>query len=722
MDRITGSIRAIAHRTEASGYTVLDVEQDGAMVRVVAFLPSMPREGERFAAEGAWQNHARYGRQFRATAIEILAPAARSELIAFLASGLFPGVGEGTAKNIVAEFGEHTLDILDRHAELLYRVPGMGRAKVEAFLAAWKEHRAWRDLALFLGTHGFSVSFSAKVYKAWGGEALARAKTEPFAVYSTFSGATFALVDAMATALGFAPSCRPRCEAGILEAMSRSYGDGHTCLPRAQLLAATTELLEIEVAPIEAALANMLAMSDLYEESWNDTKVVFTPGMRRCEIVIAEQVAALSNQRALLSKFSRTDVVHELARRRRLSLSPSQHLALQSVLGSPVSVLTGGPGTGKTRLTQIVCDAASAAGVPIHLAAPTGRAAKRLSDLTGMDAYTLHRLLCYNPGLEKFERNADSPLPKGLVLVDESSMIDVPLAANLMKAIPPGSQLVFVGDIDQLPSVGPGTVLSDIIAALPASMARLTEIHRQSKKSMITRNAHGLLRGHPLEIPVKGQPSDFFFVRADSPEDVCRRLKQVMQRLLEKGHDLRTEVQVIAPTRKGDLGTIAINKLLRAIVNPAPEGAPTAHGLHVGDKVVQTRNDYEREVFNGNIGTIERIDEEQKLAWLTFDGQSIEYTFADLDAVELANALTTHKSQGSEYPIVVALVHRLHGPLLSRPLLYTAITRARKVLVLIGESAALDTACRAATQRARHGCLAARLHASLNPAATAVGF
>ncbi len=713
VDSVEGSISEVIARNDASGYTVVAFKDHGESARLVVFSATMPRAGERFVAQGEWTDHSRYGRQFSAAAFHVISPACREEIVTFLASGLFPGIGEGLARRVVEAFGEQTLDLIEQNPKLLYQVSGFGAAKVAGFMEAWSRHRGLREVTLALAPHGFSLSLAGKVWGAWSTDALTILKENPYRLYHEFSGASFHLVDRMARCQDarWADSIE-RCEAGLLDTLAHSYGDGHCCLPRAELLIVAGDILQVDHALLVRALEGMLQLGDAHEETWDGRPFIYAPKLRKAEEDAAKVLVSVYHSRAILREFAKDAAIDALALARSFSLSVSQRVALRTVLGSPLSILTGGPGTGKTRLTQLICDAARAAGIMIHLAAPTGRASRRLSDCTGLPASTIHRLLAFNPAFERFQCNAESPLARGLVLIDEASMLDLPLAAHLLRAVGRGSQIVFVGDVDQLPSVGPGAFLRDSINALPQCTARLVEIHRQSAGSWIVRNAHGFLRGKALEIPPRGARSDFQFRSAESDQEILQSLAQMLATLRSRNVNLMTDVQVLSPARKGPLGTTALNKYLQPLFNVGAD-QPTTHGLREGDRVVQKANDYEREVFNGHLGIVKKIDVEERSAVLCFEGKEHVYAFGDLDQVELAYALTSHKAQGGEFPIVLCVVHLTHGMLLSRQLLYTAITRAQKFLALIGDEKAIEIARLNASASERHGCLRIRINSQV---------
>lgn len=713
---LAGTISAVTARNDLSGYTVFETVEDGDKSLIVAFLDTMPRVGETFAASGAWHHHPKYGRQFKADTVTVTAPASSQEMVTFLASGLFPGIGEGIAKRIVNLFGPATLEILDTDPRKLLMVGGIGRAKLDAIVQAWKEHHGMRDVTLFLAPHGFSLSLSAKIWKKWGDQSLNILKDEPYRLYHEFTGAAFQMVDRMAlVGLKFAHDTIARCNAGIAEAMSRTYTDGHACLPRDELTERARKLLNVHGGLIVQAMDGMLRLGELFEEEWGGKKLVYLPSMRRAENDAAQRLVQISQSPALLSRFAHPHIVEQISKEMRLVLSPSQRNALEVLLRKPLGILTGGPGTGKTRLTQVICAAASIAQIPIHLAAPTGRASCRLAESTGMTAETIHRMLAFNPAMERFERNADAPLPKGLVLIDEASMIDVPLAAHLLRAITNGSQVIFVGDVHQLPAVGPGLFMADMIKMFPESTAYLTEIHRQCQGSVIVKNAHHLLHSEPIEESPRGAKSDFMFSRAESVDDVLGRLRWLIARLQEKGHALEN-IQILTPARKGPLGSIALNKVLQDCLNPLDDkdGPLSKIRFRLNDRVVHRTNDYDRELFNGTLGKISGINLDQRLAWIDFDERTIEFPFSDFESMDLAYALTTHRSQGSEYPIVITLLHTVHGPLLSRPLLYTAITRAKQCLAIIGEEKAVRIAAANCTHNERNSGLRYRIEAALS--------
>ncbi|HEV7668640.1 MAG TPA: ATP-dependent RecD-like DNA helicase [Thermoanaerobaculia bacterium] len=720
VETLQGAIERIVFHNPENGWTVLRLTISGARepTTVVGTLAGI-RAGETLRLEGKFLHDPKFGRQFRAHSFQTVAPSTLTGMERYLASGMIRGVGGEMAKRIVALFGLETLDVIERSPERLTEVSGIGRKRSADIRKAWDEQRGIRELMVFLQSHGVQTGHAVKIYKRYGSDALAVVREDPFRLATDVFGIGFKTADRIAFALGLPADAPRRLEAGLLHALAEASDRGHLFLPRERLFADSALLLG---SPDPALLAQALAEISadgraVVEESKRESRIEGETAVYLAALYAAETDLAERLRRLLLGppppgplNIDPDRALAWLGARQGIELAPQQSEAIRRSLASPLLVITGGPGTGKTTLIRGLVSILTKKGLKIALAAPTGRAAKRLSEATGAEASTIHRLLEFDPRLRRFQRGPDLPLEAEVTIVDEASMIDAQLACHLARALPARGRLILVGDVDQLPSVGPGSVLGDLIRSGAVDVVRLTEIFRQAEKSAIVVNAHQVNRG---EIPVSGPAgSDFFIIERREPEEI---LKVVVQMVAERipasfGFDPFTEIQVLAPMNRGLLGTERLNAELRARLNP--HGASIERGgrvLRVGDKVMQIRNNYDLEVWNGDLGRISRIDDEESKVFVSFDGREVEYDLSILDELQLAYACTIHKSQGSEYPCVVVPLHSQHHLLLQRNLLYTALTRARKLAVLVGEPRALAAAVANRRSEPRFSRLAERL-------------
>ena len=701
IEEISGLIERVTFHNEESGFCVLRVKTQGHREEstVVGSLPAVTA-GEWLVAEGGWIRDQEHGLQFKATTIKTVPPTTVEGIERYLSSGLVKGIGPVLAKKLVGRFGAEVLAVIENRAAELQTVDGIGPKRRERIEAAWQEAKQVREIMLFLHSHGVSTSRAVRIFNIYGKQAIERVRENPYTLAKDIYGIGFATADQIAQRIGIPRDSVNRARAGIDHVLLEATSDGHCALPLPNLNAAAVKLLGIPEAAVEQALSQMLAGGSLLREEINGEPLIFLPHLRKAEEAIAARIKRLVQAPIVYPPIDFDKAVTWCERRTGRTLAPSQREALQTVLASRVVILTGGPGVGKTTLVNSILLILRTKGVKCLLCAPTGRAAKRLAETTGLEAKTIHRLLEIDPRTGRFSRNESNPLACGLLVVDETSMVDVPLMHSLVRAVPNSAGLILVGDVDQLPSVGPGTVLRDLIASGVVPVLRLTEVFRQAADSRIITNAHRIRRGQMPELRGADPSSDFHFVERDDPEKIAATLiKLVQARIPERfGLDPIRDVQVLCPMNRGSLGVRELNTVLQRALNPARPDQPVVERFgwrfQIRDKVIQTENDYDKDVFNGDVGMIERIDPVEQEVAVRFDERLVKYDFGELDEVSLAYAITIHKSQGSEFPAVVIPLATQHYVLLQRNLIYTGVTRGKRLLVLIGQRKALGIAVR----------------------------
>lgn len=678
---VQGTVREVRFASPDGRFAVLRVEREanGEEIAVVGDVAGLaPGEDVRF--RGRWEEHERFGGRFRAVGFTPVLPTNKQGLERFLGSGLIPGIGKQLAKRLVDRFGDRTLDVITTQSARLREVPGIGKQRAEAIAEAVRARRAEAENLSFLHSLGLGPALSRKLLKKYGPRTVQVLKDDPYLAAEEVPGVGFKTADQIGRAAGIGPGDPRRAAGAVLHLVGRAADEGHVFLPREELRERAARL-EVPVALIDPAVEQLAARELLVCEEDR----VYAPPLFRAEVRAAERLARLARPRS-----GRGDALAKLSLPEHLS--ELQRHAVATALSNGLMVLTGGPGTGKTTTVEAIVQAHEALELRVRLCAPTGRAAKRMSEASGREASTIHRLLEWSPATGSFSRGADEPLDADLVLVDEASMLDLTLARALLEAIPPTASLILVGDVDQLPPVGAGQVLRELIASERAPVVRLDTVFRQAQRSAIVRGAHAILAGRVPPPTPRGEkgPGDLFLVRADDADAIAERLAGTLRRIPEAyGLDARRDVQVLVPMRKGPLGTERLNALLQAELNPA---SARGAGLRAGDKVMQLRNDYEREVFNGDIGWVQRV--EDGVTYVAFDSGLRSYKADELDALTLAYASTIHKAQGSEFPAVVVVLHGAHSVLLSRALVYTAVTRARRLVVIVGDERALARAAR----------------------------
>lgn len=710
MARLRCVVERITYQSLETGYTVLKVRvKDYAeLVAVVGNLLDAS-VGSVLLVEGSWKVDSRYGRQFMAESWEETMPATVYGIEKYLGSGLIKGVGPKFAKRIVRMFGTETIGVIEDDIDRLRQVEGIGEKRIRMIKESWQKQKEVKNIMLFLQSNGVSTAYAAKIYKEYGNEAIDRVRENPFRLADDIWGIGFKTADVIAEKLGFGKDSFVRLRSGIMYTLSSLADEGHVYAEREQLVEKAVELLETDAPHIQMTLDNMLAAEELILEE----SAIFLPAFNYAEkgtagkLIQLSEVCDSSLYEALGGEF-RADI-GGLEKKLGIQYDEIQAHAIQSAVCSKVMVLTGGPGTGKTTTVQGIIAAYGQMGLQILLAAPTGRAAKRMSEATGMPAKTIHRLLECKPP-EGYQRNEENPLEGDVLIVDECSMIDVILMNSLLKALPHNMRLVLVGDTDQLPSVGAGNVLRDIIDSGRFPVIRLTRIFRQAQQSRIITNAHRINKGEFPDIS-NGYNTDFFFIENDNPEGVVQEILALVSKKLPKYYGVRpSEVQVLTPMQRGILGSTNLNQTLQATLNPDGDGLRRGGFVfRLYDKVMQIKNNYDKEIFNGDIGRITAVDVQERTLQVMFDGRVIDYDVSELDELVHAYATTIHKAQGSEYPIVVMPMLMTHFVMLQRNLLYTGITRAKRVLVLVGSKKALAYAVRNVTVSQRNTRLKERL-------------
>lgn len=683
------------------------------LVTLVGNLLEVPA-GSVLQCEGDWKVDKRYGSQFVCQTWEEVMPATVYGIEKYLGSGLVKGIGPKFAQLIVKQFGLDTIDIIETDIERLYEVPGIGKRRVEKIRESWDKQKDIKNVMLFLQSYGVSTAYAAKIYRQYGKESIDRVKENPYRLADDIWGIGFKTADGIAAKMGYEKDDLRRCQSGIIYTLNQLANEGHVYAEEEQLVKAAIELLEADESPIREALRNMLLTDDLKQEN----EAIYLPPFYYAEAGTANRLLALlrTTDEGL---FTQTVDVPSLSKETGIDYDDVQLQAIEEAVRSKVMVLTGGPGTGKTTTTQGIIAALKHMGLRILLAAPTGRAAKRMSEATGMEAKTIHRMLEFNPK-DGYKRNEENPLEGDALIVDECSMIDIVLMNSLMKAIPSSMRVVFVGDIDQLPSVGAGNVLRDLIESDIIPVIRLTRIFRQAQSSRIVMSAHAINQGQFPDTS-NGQQTDFFFIQQEDPETVAQEIVNLVKNRLPKAyHQKVSNIQVLTPMQRGVVGAAQLNLALQQALNPSQVALNRGgYSFRQGDRVMQLRNNYDKEVFNGDLGYVESVDVEERTLWVNFDERLVEYEVSELDELTLAYATTIHKSQGSEYPLVVMPVLMTHYVMLQRNLIYTGITRAKKICILIGTKKALWYAIRNMSVLKRNTRLKERLNPTLAKTAAA---
>ena len=703
---LAGLVERVTFHNSDNGFCVLRAKARGHrdLVTVIGHA-AMISAGEWITASGEWVNDHTHGQQFKARFMRTSAPTSIDGIEKYLGSGMIRGIGPVYAKKMVQAFGEKVFDIIEAEPERLREVTGIGVFRAKRITDAWAEQKIIREIMVFLHSNGVGTARAVRIYKTYGSDAVQVMTENPYRLARDIRGIGFKTADAIAMKLGIEKTAMIRVRAGISYALTEAMDDGHCGLPNAELVPLAVELLEISQELVQTALDLELSEGTVIAASVGETPCVFLAGLYRAEQVIAERLTTLANGTLPWQFIDADKALPWVEQKTGLSLAASQVAAIRLALTSKVLVITGGPGVGKTTIVNSILRILSAKGVILLLCAPTGRAAKRMTEATGFEAKTIHRLLEVDPKGGGFKRNAESPLECDLLVIDETSMVDVMLMQALMKAAPDNAALLIVGDIDQLPSVGPGQVLADVISSGAVAVVRLTEVFRQAAQSRIITTAHKINQGSIPDLTKPEGESDFYFVQADDPETAVQRIIELVQTRIPQrfGLDPIRDIQVLCPMNRGGVGARSLNIELQKALNPAGERKVERFGwtFAPGDKVMQIENDYDKEVYNGDIGYIDDVDPDDGELTASFDGRAVVYGFGELDTLVPAYAATIHKSQGSEYPAVVIPVLTQHYTMLQRNLLYTGVTRGKRLVVLVGQKKAVAIAVKNVSGRRR---------------------
>ena len=705
------------YRNEDDGWSVVRLSVPGKQKTVTAvgnFLGVQP--GESLKLTGNWIRDPKYGRQFKTASFQSVLPGTLEGIEKYLGSGLIKGIGKVMAERLVKHFGKRTLEVIERKSKRLTEVEGIGKVRARLIRESWAEQREIKEVMIFLQSYSVSTAFAIRIYKKYGNDAVRLVRENPYRLANDFHGIGFKTADRIAKSLGVEPDSPRRAEAGTFYSLGEASDEGHVYVPRLELVTRTAEMLGVDddvvTAAVEAASTGA------------NPRLVVEPGVHEGDDAVflralhAREAESAKLLRRLLDaplKPVSIDVPRALAwfeEQQQIRLAENQNKAISRALTGKVLVITGGPGTGKTTLVRGVISILEKKDRRILLCAPTGRAAQRMQEATGRESKTVHRLLKFNPRSFGFDHNLENPLPADVLIVDEVSMVDIALFHSILSALPPHCQLILVGDTDQLPSVGPGSVLRDLIDCGAVEVARLTEIFRQARESHIVVNAHLINKGQVPNLDVGGDDLDFFYIERDEPEEALATILELVARRIPQRFrlDPLDDIQVLAPMHRGTIGAANLNSELQRLLNP--EGVPVgsgARGFRIGDKVMQVRNNYDLNVYNGDIGRIIMTDEKSREVTVRFDSRLVRYDALDLDELVLAYACSVHKSQGSEYPAVVIPLHTQHYLMLQRNLLYTGITRGKKLVVLVGSRRAVNIAVKNDRIRKRWTRLADRL-------------
>ena len=726
MEKVTGVVENVVYRNENNDYTVFEiVDQENRLVTAVGVIP-MVSEGENVVLEGQWTYHKEFGKQFAFVSYDKSLPKEIDGIIQYLSSKTIKGVGPITAVKIANRFGTDTFDVIENHPEWLTDISGITRKKAAAISESFRAQSELRGVMMFFKDY-MGTGEITKVYKQLGSSAVGTVKDNPYILCNGDYGISFEKADAIAAAFGFSPNCDMRVLSGINYILGYNASvNGHTCLPREKLVSATATLLDIADKDVDGRIDQFLKRNDLYSYKVLDNELIMTPEVNYHEEYISKKLKNLADNVVQISSADISSLIQKVESRIGVRYADRQREAIFRCMNGGVTIITGGPGTGKTTVVKGIISIFKDLGLKTALAAPTGRAAKRMSEATGDEAKTIHRLLEMEKGAGdelRFNRNSRAPLDENVIIVDEASMIDLSLMNALAQALKRGARLILIGDSDQLPSVGAGNVLDDLITSGTVDTVRLTEIFRQSKESLIVTNAHKINKGESPILNVTN--SDFFFVRRENEREIADTVADLITKRLPKtyGEAIREQIQVISPSKKGSGGVELLNNELQSRVNPKTtfKKEKPSHGVifREGDRVMQTVNNYDIEwekngfsgfgIFNGDIGVIESIDFKAEVLNIWFEDRFVRYDFSNLDQLELSYAITVHKSQGSEYPVIIIPMYSCSPMLMTRNLLYTAVTRAKRMVILVGRSDIPEKMVRNNREVLRYTTLCSRL-------------
>jgi len=701
LTELSGQIERITYTNEENGFTIARIKVNGQqdLVTVVGNLMA-PTPGEILNMRGEWVNHPKFGEQFKVVEYKSAVPATVYGIKRYLGSGLIKGLGPVMAGRIVKKFGKKTLDVIEDEIEKLAQVEGIGKKRIAMIRNAWDEQKEIRDVMLFLQSYGVSSGYATKIFKQYGSRSIAVVTANPYRLATDIFGIGFVIADGISEKLGFSKDSPLRVEAGILYVLHQLSDEGHVYFPYEPFVKKSQEILAVDSAVVANAIGKIAVdrkiiiedLNESIEEFKENNKAIYLSLFHLCETSISERLKKLLTAPKSIRDVASENAIDWVQRQLDITLAENQAAAIRCALENKIMVITGGPGTGKTTIINAILKIFTRLKVRTMLAAPTGRAAKRMSETTGHDAMTIHRLLEYSFVKGGFQKNEEKPLNCDLLIVDEASMVDTILMHHLLKAIPSTATFILVGDVNQLPSVGAGNVLKDIITSKAIPIVELNEIFRQAKASRIIVNAHKINNGilPTLENEVPG--NDFYFIQQEDPEKVLEIILELTNTRIPRrfGFDPIDDIQVLTPMHKGVVGAGNLNRELQKTLNPVQDGVTRGDlSFRVNDKVMQIKNNYDKEVFNGDIGRIVGIRPDDHEVIIAFDGRNVHYDFSELDEIVLAYAVSVHKSQGSEYPAIVIPILTQHYILLQRNLIYTAVTRGRELVVMIGTKKAL---------------------------------